>query len=77
MRQTDENIQAVTSEPEQEPAKAKEKSSIWKKKSARKLLMIAAAVGIVAVGVAFGLPPVFATKKEPGEVPDKEQRTGE
>lgn len=57
--------------PEDKPVTAKESSSLWNKKSARKLLMVALAVGVVVAGVAFGLPPVFSTKKEPKDVPEQ------
>ncbi|HEY2384824.1 MAG TPA: hypothetical protein VGK48_26920 [Terriglobia bacterium] len=65
-----------------EAAAAKESSSRWDKKSLRKLFMIPLVVGVVVAGVAFGLPLVFATKKEPREVPPEstipdQKRNGE
>ncbi|HLH30072.1 MAG TPA: hypothetical protein VKY31_02640 [Terriglobia bacterium] len=42
------------------------------KKWVRKLLMVPIVAGIVIAGVAFGLPLVFATKKEPVEIPPAE-----
>lgn len=50
-------------------ATARDSSSRWDKKSVGKLLMIPIVVGIVVAGVAFGLPLVFSTRKEPSEVP--------
>jgi hypothetical protein len=54
-----------------------EKTEKRKKKWVRKLLMVPLVAGIVIAGAAFGLPLIFATKKEPGEAPPEDTDPGQ
>jgi flagellar basal body-associated protein FliL len=56
---------------DEEKVVAEEKVTPDKKKWLSKLMMIPIVAGIVIAGVTFGLPLVFATKKERPEPPEE------